>query len=331
MQEQVIQWIIADSRSQLSENDRRTLNAWRSEHPTHEQLYLALLEVWTVSGEVSPDELPNPEAAWERFASQTIDKPVPAIGKKSSNLFWLRAAAILVAVIGIGLWTFRNQLGFVQEHTVIVLAAPEDSTFDLADGSRVFLKSGSQIDIVSDLMKDRERRVRLSGSAFFEIQPDAQRPFSIEVDDRIIQVLGTSFHVRSNETELDVVVRDGHVAVSRQDQMDLVDLLAQEHYHLDRISGQAIVDTDPSGNAWSWQSGILEFYAMPLEEVLADIERHYQIQVRLANPSNRSCRFTSRFNNADASTVLQSIAGSFDMELRSSGQGIYYLTDGKCR
>lgn len=331
MEEQVIQWIIADSRHQLSDADRQVLDAWRSEGPDNERLYQALVQVWSVSGEYAPVDMPDQDKAWEHFSAHTMNRESVSSPGVKTRMSWIRVAALLLAAIGIGLWIFSGSFGSTREEPLVVYSPSENATYDLEDGSRIFLQSGSQIELLSDLLDDPYRQVRLTGSAFFEIHPDATRPFEIKAGDQMIQVLGTSFHVRSNDAELDVVVREGHVAVSRDGQKDRVDLYKQQHYHLDRTSGMTSVDDDPSGNAWSWQSGILEFYATPLEDVLTDIERHFHIQVRLANPSNSSCRFTSRFSDADASTVLHSIAATFDMELRSSGQGIYYLTDGKCR
>ena len=306
------------------------LRSWREADPQNEQFYQTNRLIWSQSEEVSPSWTPDITSAWNRFEStQQINKTKPA--KTNKSFGWMRVAAVLILAISLSVWIFQrpDQINF---ETFIVYRADQGSINQLlSDGSTVYLNKGSKLTVIEDLSSSSERVVQLEGEAFFDISRDAARPFLIEVDRMQVKVLGTSFLVRADDEVLEVVVREGKVAVDHLDGSDRVELTDQQRYVLDRTTGDVVVDRDPTENAWSWQTGILQFQATPLNEVIRTIERHYQIQIHLANPVNESCPFTSRFQEADASTVIQSIAGAFGMKVRTSGQGIYYLTDGKCR
>lgn len=305
------------------------LRLWREEDPQNEQFYQTNRLIWSQSDKVHPSWAPDITAAWERFEStRYIKKTVPSTATKSFG--WMRVAAVLVLAIGLSIWIFKRQEQSSLE-TIVISAGQEFINQPLADGSTVYLNQASTLTVLGDLSTSETRLVRLEGEAFFDISRDPARPFLIETDGMRVKVLGTSFLVRGDDKGLEVVVREGKVAVARADGSDPVELTEHQRYTMDRTTGNVVVDLDPTENAWSWQTGILQFQATPLNEVLRTIERHYHIRINLANPANESCPFTSRFEKADASTVLQSIARSFAMEVRTSGQGIYYLTDGKCR
>lgn len=330
MEEKVIQWIILESRNALSEVEYNQLRNWREKDPQNEDFYQTNRLIWAQSAEVSPSVIPNTAQAWDRFHS-TIQVPEiqPVRLRRSAN--WWQIAAVLILAVGVSIWVFQQSSQQSSEQLTVLTGNQESAQYKLADGSTVYLHQDAELTVVGDLSSGNQRSVQLVGEAFFNIHKDPARPFLINANDMEVRVLGTSFNVRTSEASLEVVVRDGKVAVSEMDGSDRVELVQNQRFILDRETGVVTVDLDPTENAWSWKSGILQFQATPLREVLRTIERHYRIQINLANPTIESCPFTSRFQEADISTVLQTIASSFEMEVRSSGQGIYYLTDGKCR
>ena len=60
------------------------------------------------------------------------------------------------------------------------------------------------------------RDVKLTGEAFFEITPDAAKPFIIDAGKAKVRVVGTTFNVITNNSEsaVEVFVKTGKVVVS---------------------------------------------------------------------------------------------------------------------
>ena len=74
----------------------------------------------------------------------------------------------------------------------------------LSDGTRVWLNSESELEFPVFFGKG-ERVVRLGGEAFFEVTPDAARPFIVRTNDIRTRVLGTSFNIKAYKNEADVI------------------------------------------------------------------------------------------------------------------------------
>jgi len=64
----------------------------------------------------------------------------------------------------------------------------------------------------------RIREATLKGEAFFEIEHDATRPFRIHVNDLVVNVLGTSFNIKSIGNQTEIMVRSGVVGISGENQ-----------------------------------------------------------------------------------------------------------------
>ena len=87
--------------------------------------------------------------------------------------------------------------------------------FHLPDGSKIFLNRNSEFSYRSNFGKHR-RDVKLTGEAFFEIAPDASKPFIIDAGKAKVKVVGTSFNVITNNSEsaVEVFVKTGKVMLS---------------------------------------------------------------------------------------------------------------------
>lgn len=70
----------------------------------------------------------------------------------------------------------------------------------LPDGSKVWVNAGSRIDYDKNF-GGAFRDVHLAGEAFFDVAPDANRPFIVHTRGLDIRVLGTSFNVKSYPTD----------------------------------------------------------------------------------------------------------------------------------
>ncbi|MBK8290115.1 MAG: FecR domain-containing protein [Flammeovirgaceae bacterium] len=75
----------------------------------------------------------------------------------------------------------------------------------------------------------QERRVRIKGEAFFDVERNPEKTFVIEINKATVEVLGTSFNVRGYETEnLEVVVQTGIVKLSAPERTKNIILKAGE-------------------------------------------------------------------------------------------------------
>lgn len=107
----------------------------------------------------------------------------------------------------------ENQAGTTLLNTLVVPAA-NFFKLTLADGTLVWVNSGSRLQFPSQF-SHKERRVYLSGEAYFEVSKDQKRPFFVETGEVKVRVLGTHFNVSAyNNSKVRTSLAEGAVEVS---------------------------------------------------------------------------------------------------------------------
>jgi transmembrane sensor len=141
---------------------------------------------------------------------------------------WLRIAASVLVVVGIGLGyrLFRSSTNqnpsvyhqLLSKAPALLLEKVNPSnqplTIVLSDGSAITLEKASRISYPKTFSGDF-REVYLSGEAFFEVAHNPKQPFLVYANETVTKVLGTSFRIRAFESdqEVKVAVKTGKVSV----------------------------------------------------------------------------------------------------------------------
>lgn len=149
----------------------------------------------------------------------------------------------------------------------------------LPDGTRVWLNAASSITYPA-VFVGNDRKVKVSGEVYMEVAKDKARPFLVDVDGRsVVQVLGTSFNINAYPDEGNIKttlvegsIRTGHGVILKPGQ-------------------QAILsDNDPAatkvlaaniGQTLAWKNGIFDFEDADLQTVTRQLERWYDIDIKL--------------------------------------------------
>ena len=122
------------------------------------------------------------------------------IKRRSNRKWWAAAAAIfLLASIGGELWLNRKPAAptvFSSKHN----DKGNRSLILLPDGSKVWLNAASDLQY-PEHFDGNQRKVTLTGEAFFEIAHDASHPFIIHTRKMDVRVLGTSFNIKAYPEE----------------------------------------------------------------------------------------------------------------------------------
>jgi ferric-dicitrate binding protein FerR (iron transport regulator) len=167
------------------------------------------------------------------------------------------------------------------------LSTPRAGQFriTLPDGTRVWLNAASSIRYPT-AFAGRERKVEITGEVYFEVMPDALKPFRVEVDGRsTVEVLGTSFNISAynDETLLKTTLLEGKVKVSAQN-MPAQELRPGQQAQ-QALSGNIVIsnDVDPA-EVLAWKEGWFQFNQAALPEVMRQLARWYDVEVRYAGP-----------------------------------------------
>lgn len=147
----------------------------------------------------------------------------------------------------------------------------------LADGSHVWLNAGSSVTFPIAFVGN-ERKVSVTGEAYFEVAHDAKKPFKVVKDKTAITVLGTHFNVSAYDDEPAVAITllEGSVNVSHGALKEQLKP-GQQAVVKNDISVKNDVDMDL---VMAWKNGLFAFKATSLEEVMRQIARWYNVAIK---------------------------------------------------
>lgn len=181
------------------------------------------------------------------------------------------------------------------------LSTPRGRTLlqPLPDGSHITLDAYSKLDVAYSA--DSRAVNLLHGAAFFAVQRDLARPFTVQARDVQVTVLGTRFGVElENSDSVLVQVESGHVKV--QDGSGSYDLLAGQSLRIRQGRATPI----PADAAALWRKGELAFDAVPLADAVARVARYAPFELRTA-PSARGLQISGTLRIADARDWLTAL------------------------
>ncbi|XOV94097.1 MAG: FecR family protein [Bacteroidota bacterium] len=242
-------------------------------------------------------------------------------GKRNIRRFYTIAATLLIiASVSFYVSLFipqfngegKQQLSKVEEGNPLVIQnTPNKRMFRtrLEDGSFVHLNAVSSISYPKHFSENK-REVEISGEAYFDVQRDEQRPFSIKVKDYTIQVLGTSFNIKAYEDEsnFSVTVESGSVNVRfNSGEIQPVILTKNQKLFYNQLDNTLEINTVNPDHEMSWRKGILRFNSTPLGEVEKMLERWYGVEVIIEDESIYEKSLTGVHQNENIRSVLESL------------------------
>ena len=148
---------------------------------------------------------------------------------------------------------------------------------DLADGSKVWLNAGSSL-TYPVLFMGNERKVSVTGEAYFEVAHDASRPFIVNNGAMNVRVLGTHFNVNAFEddgNDIKVTLLEGSVKINNGNATGLLKPGQQAVVNRE-IKVVNDVDLDL---VMAWKNGYFQFDNASLQNVLKEVSRWYDVNV----------------------------------------------------
>ena len=160
----------------------------------------------------------------------------------------------------------------------------------LADGTKVWLNSASRL-IYPHSFMGKERRVVLSGEAFFDVTHDAERPFVVETSRMNVKVLGTRFNVNDydDNEEVSTTLVNGSVEIVSGDQQAFRLVPGEQAYGKENELEKREVNVRLYT---SWIDGKFLFNNTELEEIAKQISRWYDVEIFFSNENVKKVRFT---------------------------------------
>jgi len=246
------------------------------------------------------DELKLPsydlDKAYAKLNQQNNQVVKPS--KIRSLVLPLSIAASLLLITGAFLF-FTNQA------TTIMADHNGSKTHQFSDGSEIIINNGSSISYHKKSWTE-ERTVQLTGEAYFKVEKGKQ--FTVKTNFGEIQVLGTSFNVRTHDDLLEVQCFSGKVKVANQKGTHKM-LKAKEEVKLIKQKFESVQPIDESQPLW--QKGVSKFDETKAKLVFHELERQYNLGIGGNIPDKN---FTGRFVHGDLEKAISQICKPLNLE-----------------
>lgn len=272
---------------------------------------------------------------WNEIKGKTIharvDKPATVYR------LWIGiAASLLVGVVAYSLWMASRDVAgeTAPEMMVYETAKGQKRKLRLEDGSVVMLNALSRV-VLPRQFGDSLRVVEAEGEVFFEVSPDASRPFVVQSPHFTTRVLGTSFNIKAGKKGItSVAVASGKVEVHPRHSTGRFAPIA--------LTANMQASYKPWKNTWkvgeadletilAWKDNTIIFENTALIMAIEVLENWYDVRILLENEGLAKCRVTGKYQNENLENVLESFGYILGLDYDKSGTGVYRLKGENCK
>jgi transmembrane sensor len=313
LQQQAIEWLLRLRTHDLTEAETLEFAEWLSQDLSHseafanaEDLYEAMHQAaqLKVSG-LTPDQCvaQKPHAI----------APKPMTSPRRRTYRWLAVPLGLAAA-----WLFAVTLVLPQQASLwdaylsdYHTGTGEQRTFQLADGSHLFLNSDTAISVD---YQDTTRQITLHhGQAQFTVAGDKARPFTVSAGELQVRALGTVFEIyRKASGDIDIAVQEHAVvsSLSNGGNTQTPPMQIQQGQQLRYAHGSGTLSPPESTDdelTGAWRKRRVIVKDRPLTELVAEIERYRPGRIFLGGAELNSLRVTGLFSLADPEASLAKV------------------------
>lgn len=300
MDELLVKYLADEATPPEQEMVEEWINASDANHHYFQHFQL----IWDESKRVASIADVDENKAWQRF-QRRVKKQGAGSGKVKSFGWWRIAASVLI-IAGIA-WLVSSLLQKGSSDPVIVNIASisEVKKDTLPDGSVATLNKHSELSY-SETFKGKTRQVKLKGEAFFNVQPNKEKPFIIDVNDVQVRVVGTSFNVRSNNGKTEVIVETGIVQVTKENRT--IELKAGERILLGAVdtTAQKEISNDKLYNYYVSRTFVCD--NTPLWKLVEKLNEAYDSDIRIGRDELRKLPLNVTFNDESLDVILEIIS-----------------------
>lgn len=291
----------------LSDDEQKELLRWLEADDSHKKQLSELSDWWATAH--APLFTSNMKVDFNTYFShlkESSDIPAKKIPLLNWNL-WGKVVASVLLLVSVGTvsyWIGKSG----QEQGLDQLAYFETTTplgaqtkIVLPDQSVVWVNSGSTLKYATDFNK-RNREIQLDGEAYFEVTRDSLKPFVVKSQKLAIKVLGTRFNVKAYQTDevTDVTLVAGKVNVSMNDlgkHTGEVVLSPNRMLSYNKSTDCVKLSEVNAAESLAWMNGRIKFKDVSFESIAKDLERKYNVRIRIESAKLKKEIFSGSFTN----------------------------------
>ncbi len=209
------------------------------------------------------------------------------------------------------------------EYNELIIPTQKSYRLALSDGSEVVVNGGSRLRYPVSF-GDEERRVEVSGEAYFIIKKDS-RPFIVNSDDVDLRVYGTEFNVNNRNKKIETVLVKGSLGVQYGSDGAEEILEPNERAIYNPQDSAVVVDVVDVRNHISWVDNYFGFYNESLSDILEELSNWYGVTFH-SHKNLKDIKLRMHISrDKPIDVILESISYIVDVEFVEKKGGEYYM------
>lgn len=282
------------------------LNVWIESSEEHCRYFEEIENLWDASdARIKYNDI-NTEEALKR----TLKRIKPTKSAKNFWFYWQRIAAVLFLPVLIASFLLIRSKSDSEVTGDIVYnevhaAFGTRSQLRLSDSTIVWLNSGSSLKYPV-FFRDDNRRVYLSGEAYFEVESDETRPFVVETKSLEVRATGTKFNVQDyNSTTSEVMLLSGHLTVKGASQYEYTPMNSNQYFSFNRVTREKLVKDEDVSRYIAWKDGRLIFRNEPLEKVTDKLSMLFNVDIEIQDDILKKQAYHATFHDEPLEEILK--------------------------
>jgi transmembrane sensor len=345
------EWLARLGADDVSASDRAEFQAWLTESPAHRRAFDEAQGIWSdldaLAGvaKSAPEKLTPGLRADIAACGPLISTRLEAPRRAARTQWWLGLAAGLVLGVAGALLLVHSGLVMSPAPATAAAAAYRTQVGErrqvmLADGSVVWLNTNTELSVA---LTPAQRSVHLvSGEACFTVAKDRQRPFVVTAGEGVVKAVGTSFNVYHRSDATRVTVIEGVVEVSgtvvnpvrtaakaRTSVAPPKPLTLRAAQAASVEEGETkLVELRPETAATtaSWRGGKLYFDAVPLKDMVAEIDNYLPARIVIADDSIAGFVGGGVVHVENAQSILKAIEMAWPVQVTYESPDVIVIT-----
>ncbi len=324
-----------------SKNDVDGWEEWTLEHPERAKL-VQEARLWVLAMKVPEDNLSQEQVdaalqnTWMKIEEKEQGRKMEQKIIQLWNTTWFRKMAAILVFGLLSVYAYNNY--FVADNNSyyeqIIANTDEDGLLEqinnsnkpqiitLSDGSSVLLQPKSKLSYPK-IFIGNERKVYLSGEAFFEISKNPKKPFFVHANEVVTKVVGTSFRIKAyaDQSDVEVLVRTGKVRVNsekaiRNSSQNEIVLLPNQALRFTRKNQtfnkitDITLDKSISSSVRTIEQLSFEFTDIPVSQIFKTIEQAYSVEIDFPEQELLRCHLTTSLSDQPLPEKLKIICKS---------------------
>lgn len=298
--------------------ERKAVTQWLDTSADNRQYYDTFVLAAGIATPVADTSHIDVDAEWRTFmAGVASPPPVQKIRLLRLSPVLIRVAAVLLLVAGVAVAYLLTRPGTGE--TIQFASGEAVRTVTLADGSTITLNKRSSLQY-NQAYNSQNRDIQLSGEAFFAVAGNNELPFVIRTGGVLVEVLGTSFNVKTAANRTEIIVESGKVRVEKADAV--IYLKAGEKATVYTGEQLPLKQFNEDSLYSYYRTKRFVCNGTPLRELVDALNNVYQQQIVLSNEKDGALPITTTFTDKPIREIVAVICATLQLTAVEQGDSI---------